>query len=59
MCQYRLALPMRPGLPFQKAPVELVQTLKRNSATLLGAEQSGDFLPRPALLTLFTDQVHE
>jgi hypothetical protein len=50
---------MRPGLTFQVAPVELVQTLKRDAATLLGAEQRGDFLPRSALLPLFADEVHE
>ena len=50
---------MRPGLTFQIAPVELVQTLKRDTATFLGAEQRGDFLPRFALLALFADEVHE
>ena len=50
---------MRPRLTFQVAPVKLVQTLKRDAATLLGAEQRGDFLPRPALLALFADEVRE
>jgi hypothetical protein len=50
---------MRPGLTFQVAPVELVQTLKRDGATLLGAEQRGDFLPRPALLALLADKFRE
>ena len=50
---------MRPRLTFQVAPVKLVQTLKRDAATFLGAEQRGDFLPRPALLALFADEVRE
>ena len=50
---------MRPGLTFQVAPVELVQSLKRDGTTLLGAEQRGDFLPSPALLALFADEIHE
>ena len=50
---------MRPRLTFQIAPVELVQTLKRDAATFLGAEQRGDFLPRLALLALFADEIHE
>jgi len=50
---------MRPGLTFQVAPVKLVQTLKRDAAILLGAEPDGDFLPRPALLALFADELHE
>jgi len=50
---------MRPGLTFQVAPVELVQPLKRDAATLLDAEPGGDFLPGPALLALFADEFHE
>ena len=50
---------MRPRLTFQVAPVELVQSLKRDVATFLGAEQHGDFQPRPALLALFADEFHE
>ena len=50
---------MRPGLTFQVAPVKLVQTLERDAATFLGAEQRGDFLPRLALLALFADEFHE
>jgi len=44
---------MRPRLTFQVAPVELMQSLKRDGAALLGAEQRGDFLPCLALLALF------
>jgi hypothetical protein len=50
---------MRLGLAFQVAPVKLVQSLKRYDATFLGAELRGDFLPRPALLALFADELHE
>lgn len=50
---------MRSSLPFQVAPVKLVQSLKRDAAAFLGAEQHGNFLPRPALLTLFADEFHE
>ncbi len=50
---------MRPGLTFQVAPVELVQSLRRDDAILFGAEQRGDFLPRLALLALLADKLHE
>lgn len=50
---------MMPGQTFQVAPVELVQSLKRDAATFLGAERHGDFLPRPALLALFADEFRE
>ena len=50
---------MRPGLTLQVAPVELVQTLKRDNAILFGAELGGNFLPRLALLALLTDKVHK
>ena len=50
---------MRSGLTFQVAPVELVQPLKRDTATFFGAERRGDFLPRPALLALFADEIHK
>jgi len=50
---------MGPGLAFHIAPVKLVQSLKRDGATLLGAEQCGDFLPRSAPLALFADEFHE
>ena len=33
---------MRPALTFEVAPVELVQSLIRDGAALLGAEQPGD-----------------
>jgi hypothetical protein len=54
-----LRFPNEAALTFQVAPVELVQTLKRDGATFLGAEQCGDFLPRQAALALFADEVHE
>ena len=50
---------MGPCLAFHIAPVKLVQSLKRDGATLLGAEQRGDFLPRSAPLALVTDEIHE
>ena len=37
---------MLPGLPFQEAPVELIDALKGDGAAFFGAEQDGDFLPR-------------
>jgi len=58
-CAMITVLPMRPGLPFQVAPIELMQPLKRDGATFLGAESCGDFLPSPALLALFADEVPE
>ena len=51
--------PMAARLPLQVPPVELVQPLKRDAATFLGAEPRGDFLPRPALLPLLADEVRE
>jgi len=59
LCHHFAVLPMRPGLTFQVTPVELVQTLKRDGAAFLGAEQRGDFLPCLALLALFADELHE
>ena len=50
---------MRLGLTFQVAPVELMQSSKRDGAAFLGAEQRGDFLPRPSLLALFANEVRE
>jgi hypothetical protein len=55
----RFAFPMMPSLTFQVAPVELVQSLKRDNAILFGAERRGDFLPRPALLALLADEFHK
>ena len=46
-------------LTFQVAPVELVQSLRRDDAILLGSEPGGDLLPCPALLALFADKVRE
>ena len=50
---------MRSALPFQVAPIKLVQTLKRDDATFFGAESVGDFLPRFALLALRADEINE
>ena len=50
---------MRSVLSFQVAPIELVQTLKRDDAIFLGAKLRGDFLPRPALLPLLADELNE
>jgi hypothetical protein len=50
---------MRSVLPFQVAPVKLVQTLKRDGAIFLAAKLRGDFLPRPALLPLLADELNE
>ena len=50
---------MGPRLTFQVAPVELVQSLRRDDTILFGAEQLGDFLPCLALLALFADILHE
>ena len=50
---------MRPHLTFQVAPVELVQTLKRDDTILFGAKPGGDFLPRLTLLALLADEFRE
>ena len=52
-------LPMRAGLTLHVPAIKLVQTLKRDGATLLRAEPAGDFLPRLALLALFADETGE
>jgi hypothetical protein len=49
---------MRPGRPFQVATVKLMQSLKRDFATLLSAQLRGDFLPRLALPPLLTNEVN-
>jgi hypothetical protein len=50
---------MRPVLALGEATAELVDTLGADDTTLFRAEQLGDFLPRPASLTLFADEIHE
>ena len=50
---------MRPRLTFQVAPIELVQSLRRDDAILFGAEPGGDLLPRLALLALLADEFRE
>ena len=50
---------MRLRPTFQIAPVELVQSLRRDDAILFGSEPGGDLLPCPALLALLTDELHE
>ena len=50
---------MRPRLTFQVAPVELVQSLRRDDAILFGAEPGGDLLPCLALLALLADKMRE
>jgi hypothetical protein len=52
-------LPMGPRLAFQVAPIELVQSLKRDGATLFGTEPFGDFLPSFTLLALCVDEISE
>ena len=50
---------MMPGLTFHVSAVELMQTLKCDDTTLLGAELCGDLLPSSALLTQFADEADE
>jgi len=50
---------MRPVLALGVTTVELMDTLGTDDTTLLYAEKFGDFLPRPASLTLFADEIHE
>lgn len=50
---------MSASLPLHIAPVELVQSLKCDAATFLTAKLFGDFLPRPALSPLLSDEVNE
>jgi hypothetical protein len=50
---------MRARLAFHIAPVKLVQSLKRDGATLLGTKLFGNLLPRLALLALCADEINE
>jgi hypothetical protein len=50
---------MRPRFAFHVAPIELVQTLKRDGTTFFSAEPVSDFLPRLALLALCADEINE
>ena len=50
---------MRPRLTFKVAPVELVQSLRRDDAILFGAEPGGDLLPCLALLALLANKTCE
>ena len=53
----RVTLPMRSDLPRYVTAVGLMNTLERDWTTSLDAEQFGDFLPCPALMTLFPDEI--
>ena len=53
----RVTLPMRSDLSRYVTAVELMNTLERDRTAPLVAEQFGDFLPCPALLTLFADEI--
>lgn len=50
---------MRPVLALGVTTVELMDTLGTDDTTLLHAEKLGDFLPCPASLTLFADEIHK
>lgn len=50
---------MRPVLALDVTTAELVDSLGADDTTPFCAEQPGDFLPRPASLTLFADEIHE
>jgi len=50
---------MGPRLAFHIAPIELMQSLKRDDTTLLDVEPFGNFLPRFALLALCADEINE
>jgi len=53
----RITLPMLSDLSRYVTAVELMNTLERDRTAPLVAEQFGDFLPCPALLTLFPDEI--
>ena len=50
---------MRSVLTLGVTTAELMDTLGADDTTLLPAEKLCDLLPRPASLTLFTDEIHE
>jgi hypothetical protein len=50
---------MRPVLALGETTAELVDALGTDDTTLLYAEKFGDFLPCPASLTLFADEIHK
>ena len=54
----RVTLPMRSDLPRYVTAVELMNALERDRTAPLVAEQFGDFLPCPALPTLFADEIN-
>ena len=50
---------MRPVLVLDVTTAELVDALGADNTAFFDAEQPVDFLPRPAALTLFADEIHE
>ena len=51
--------PMRLRPALKVAPIKLMNALRRDGAVFFVGKQCGDFLPRPAPLALFTDEIHE
>ena len=51
--------PMRLRPALNVAPTKLMNTLRGDGAALFTEKHGGNFLPRPAPLALFTDEIHE
>jgi hypothetical protein len=48
---------LRPAVKI--TPIKLMNTLRCDDAAFFTEKHGGDFLPRPAPLALFTDEIHE
>ena len=48
---------LRPAL--KVTPIELMNALRSDGAAFFTGKHGGNFLPRPAPLALFTDEIHE
>ena len=50
---------MRLRAALKVTPIELVNALRSNGAAFFTGKHDGNFLPGPAPLALFTDEIHE
>ena len=48
---------LRPAL--KVTPIKLMNALRSDGAAFFIGKHGGNFLPRPAPLALFTDEIHE
>ena len=50
---------MRPRAALKVTPIKLMNALRGDGAAFFTEKHGGNFLPRPAPLALFTDEIHE